>query len=124
MQFNSNFEYDLKIGNIGENLLAEILSNKKVEVKYDQKAKDTGNLYVELWSRGKWSGISTTKAEYVAFVVEGTGLIIIFETTKLHKLIKIIIKENTLVKGGDSNTSQGVLLKLNKMGYYNSLLKG
>ncbi len=58
----------------------QLLTNgKTIEVKTDLKWKNTGNLYIETvcWSHNnsEWypSGISTTKAEYWAFVLEGTS---------------------------------------------------
>ena len=33
MNFNSDFKYDLELGQLGEKYLNEILSNKKIEVK-------------------------------------------------------------------------------------------
>lgn len=122
MKFNSNFEYDLALGKEGENLLAKILSNKKVEVKKDFKAHKTGNIYIEIKSRGSWSGISTTKADYIVYIIGDTGLFLIFETKILQKIIKYLIQTVKTTKGGDSNTSIGVLLKINKLNEYLSLL--
>jgi len=58
MEYNNDFRYDLKVGQVAEELLAELLTNKKIEVKRDLRAIETGNIYVEYFSRGKASGIS------------------------------------------------------------------
>ena len=66
MKYNNDFKYDLKIGQVKEKQLAEILNDKTIEVKYDLKALETGNIYVEYQSRGKPSGISTSEANSIA----------------------------------------------------------
>jgi hypothetical protein len=80
-----------------------------VEVKTDYKATRTGNLFIEYESRGKPSGLSTSKADYWAFIISNEQIIIV-ETNKL----KTLCRDNKLsrVNGGDSNTSKGVLLPL------------
>ena len=79
----SDFDLDLSIGHEGESLVNQLLTNgKTIEVKTDLKWKNTGNLYIETvcWSHNNkdWypSGLSATKAEYWAFVLEGATLII------------------------------------------------
>ncbi len=114
MNYNSDFSHDLQLGKKGENLLAKILLLKgdKIEVKTDFQAKQTGNLFIEYKSRNKLSGLTTTKAEYWAFLISNEQIIII-ETNKLKELCKI----NGLkrVTGGDNNTSKGILIPLNKL---------
>jgi hypothetical protein len=46
MEFNSDFQYDLKIGQEGEKQIALIFETpvEKIEVKRDMKAIKTGNL--------------------------------------------------------------------------------
>ncbi len=53
MDFCSDFRHDLKIGQLAEKALADIIENKTVEVKNDLKASKTGNLFIEYHSRGK-----------------------------------------------------------------------
>lgn len=112
MKHNSDFKYDLDTGIIGEKHLALILSNKKIEVKTDFLAKKTGNLFVEFKSRNELSGISTTQSDYWCFIISNEQLILI-KTDKL----KLLCKNPNLkiVKGGDSNTSEGVLLPLSNL---------
>ena len=43
--------------------------DKSIEVKYDYKAKDTGNIVVELTFDGKPSALLTTKADFWVFVL-------------------------------------------------------
>ena len=82
MKYNNDFKYDLKVGQIQEEELGKILSEKRIEVKYDLQALDTGNVYVEYESRGKRSGISTSEAEFYCFAFGDTFHLI---ETKLLK---------------------------------------
>ena len=79
----SDFDLDLSVGHEGEALVNELLTGgKTIEVKTDLKWKNTGNLYIETvcWSHNneEWypSGLSATKAEYWAFVLEGATFIV------------------------------------------------
>ena len=85
----SDFDLDLKVGQEGEGLVEQLLTGgTTVEVKTDLKWKDTGNLYIETvcWSHNNenWylSGLSSTKAAYWAFVLEGATLIVPTEVLK------------------------------------------
>lgn len=114
MKHNSDFKYDLQLGLKGENLVAEILSNKKIEVKTDFKAKDTGNVFIEYESRGSLSGISKTHAEWFCFVLSNENIIFV-ETTKLKNLCREYLNTNRDIKGGDKNTSNGILLPIKQL---------
>lgn len=113
MEFNSNFRYDLKVGQVAEQALAEIFENRTVEVKRDLKSKTTGNLFIEYESRGKASGIATSEAEYWCFALEGCFILLTAERLKaLVEPLKGTSREKT---GGDRNTSKGVLLKITEL---------
>ena len=111
MEHNSDFRYDLKLGVIGEEYLASILQNKKIEVKTDFKALKTGNVFVEYSSRSKKSGISTTEAIWYAFILSN-NLICLIKTDELKMLCRKYIGTNRDIKGGDSNTSKGIILPI------------
>ena len=110
-EFNKDkrFDISLKEGEIKEQELANILTNKKIEVKFDKLFHRTGNLAIEFQSRGKESGICTTEADYWAFVLDKTGIIMIIDREILQEKLKVI--PNKKVKGGDDNTSDIVLIK-------------
>ena len=79
----SSFDLDFRYGYAGEQLVEELLTNgKTVEVKRDRRWHETGNLYIEFdcWynSTQSWqpSGISVTKADYWAFVLQESVLMI------------------------------------------------
>ncbi len=81
MEYNNDWRYDLKLGEKGENLLANILLLKgdTIEVKTDFQAQETGNVFVEYKSRDKLSGISTSIATFWAFRHLDYTLLIIFK---------------------------------------------
>lgn len=47
MDYNSDFRYDLKIGNEGERIVDEIFKDKKLEVKRDSWVGRSGNIAIE-----------------------------------------------------------------------------
>ena len=113
MQYNSDFKYDLSVGQIKEKELAKILTNSKIEVKYDLKALKTGNVFVEYKSRGKSSGISNTQSDFYCFAFENTMHII--PTHILKDKCRKYLKTERDVVGGDNNTSKGILLPIKEL---------
>jgi hypothetical protein len=45
MKHNSDFRYDWEFGKEGEDEIAKLLNDYKVEVKRDRQTKQTGNVY-------------------------------------------------------------------------------
>ena len=113
MDYNNDFKYDLKVGQAKEKELGDIFNNKRIEVKYDLQALNTGNVYVEYESRGKKSGISTSEAEFYCFAFGDTFHLI--ETKLLKSRCRKYIKTNRDKRGGDSNTSKGILLPIKEL---------
>lgn len=114
MKYSSNFNYDLEFGEKAEDFVNKLFTNGgKIEVKYDRKAHETGNLFVEVFSRDKPSGISTTKANYWIFVIDKRQYAIIINIEKLKKLCRSKYKDGGYVLGGDDNTSKGLLIPIN-----------
>jgi hypothetical protein len=112
MKHNSDFKFDLFLGKITEGEVADIFSNSKIEVK-DETAhsKRTGNVFIEFESRGKPSGIVKSKSDFYCFkTTEGSYIFV--ETKKLKKVFKDNYNKKGFVKGGDSNTSKGVLVPI------------
>jgi hypothetical protein len=110
MKHNSDFKYDLEVGNVAENEFAALLSNSKVEVKYDIMAEHTGNVFVEFESRGKPSGIATTQAHF--WVIKVAKSFITFKVDDLKDICRKWYKDNGSTLGGDSDTSKGVLIPI------------
>tara|TARA_R100001163_G_scaffold11614_4_gene10628 strand:- start:13731 stop:14075 length:345 start_codon:yes stop_codon:yes gene_type:complete len=113
MKYNSDFKYDLLVGQVKEKELSDIFSNKKIEVKYDLKATETGNVFVEYESRGQKSGISKSQADYYCFAF-GSSLHLL-PTKVLKDKCRKYIGSNRDVKGGDNNTSSGILLPIKEL---------
>mgnify|MGYP003649027163 CR=1 FL=1 len=113
MNYNNDFKYDLKVGQVKEKELGDIFSFKKVEVKYDLQASETGNVYVEYESRGKKSGISISESEYYCFAFGKTFHLI--ETKELKAKCRKLIGTKSDKKGGDNNTSKGILLPITEL---------
>ena len=91
MNYNSNFKYDLETGILyGETWFHELLSNKKIEVKYDMLGSKTSNIYIEYKSRGKLSGISITEADFYAYKISDSHLIVISVSELKNKLKHLV----------------------------------
>jgi len=114
MNFNSDFKYDLQLGQLGEKYLNDILANKKIEVKTDLQFKDTGNIYIEYESRNKPSGIATTQSDWYAFVLSKEKIILI-ETHKLKDICRKYIGTKFDKRGGDNNTSKGICVPIKEI---------
>jgi len=110
MQFNSDFRFDLLVGNEVEGQLGLILNGKRIEVKSDKRAHRTGQVFVEYESRGKRSGIATTQADYYCFEVQGIFILVSVPTLKI--IARKYIGTERDVRGGDNNTSKGILLPI------------
>jgi hypothetical protein len=110
MKHSGSFTHDLSFGEESEDWVKELFGGKvTVEVKRDRLADATGNLYIEVYSRSKPSGISTTTASVWVFCLNDITLVI--TTDKLRGIVKE--KYNgRLVKGGDHDSSKGVLIKI------------
>ena len=111
MKRSGDFRFDLMVGKLGEDYLSAILEDKKVEVKTDFLAHKTGNVFVEYKSRGQKSGISISQSDFYAFIISNENILLI-ETVKLKKLCRGYLGTERDVKGGDHNTSFGILLPL------------
>lgn len=142
---NLNFKSDLVLGNEGESVLKDFLTNngckhissnddRKYDLKMLKKGKettyeiktdfkcaplfDTGNIFIEFECRGKESGISVTEADWFVTYFKFLNEIWFIKSDSLKKLIK----ENnfqTFVDAGDidSNT-KGYLINRKKFKQY------
>jgi hypothetical protein len=79
----SGWDLDYATGLVGEQLVNGLLTNgKKVEVKRDMRWAETGNVYIEnhCWYNDtqEWreSGLLVTQADYWAFVLNETVLML------------------------------------------------
>lgn len=117
-EYNDTWTYDLEFGQLqGEEYIVKMMSGSKVEVKADRMTLDTGNLYFEYECRGKLSGISTTKADYLCYKVND-WMVLTFEVVKLKEALKVLVKNGEAkmdVKGGDDKASRGILINIGKL---------
>lgn len=112
---NDTFHYDLKIGNNVEGTFARILllCGDKIEVKSDRLAHKTGNVFIEYESRGKPSGLSTSHAEWWVFEIQNCFHVI--PAKQLKEIARKYIQTERDIKGGDDNTSKGILLPITEL---------
>lgn len=120
----SDFDLDLAVGHQGEELVQQLLTGgTTIEVKTDLRWKETGNLYIETvcWSHNNenWylSGLSSTKASYWAFVLEGTTLLV---PTEVLKQV-VTARGRAITCNIPPNPSKGYLIKVEDI--INSLRK-
>ena len=111
MEYNNDFKYDLKVGQIAEKSLGDLLEHKTIEVKKDLQALETKNIFIEYESRNKPSGLATTQSDYYCYFISDTRMFLI-ETNDLKKLCRKYIGTKKDILGGDSNTSKGILLPI------------
>jgi hypothetical protein len=112
------FDIDLAYGEVREQAIADMLQNKKVEVKSERGMWiKTGNIAIEYESYGKPSGIEATESDYWFHnlcVGDDIYATLVFETEQLKKILEIIPSKKS-VSGGDHNASRMWLLPLRNL---------
>jgi hypothetical protein len=112
------FDLDLQYGKVREKLIADMLQDKKIEVKSERDMwARTGNIAIEYKSYGKPSGISATEADYWFHnlcIGDGIFATLVFPVESLKKIIDNLDYKKS-VKGGDNYASQMYLLNIQKL---------
>ena len=112
------FDIDLEYGQVREQLVADMLQDKKIEVKSERDMwQRTGNIAIEYQSYGKPSGIDATESDYWFHnlcVGDDTFCTLVFNTDSLKKIIKNLDYKRS-VSGGDNKASRMYLLNLQKL---------
>jgi len=112
------FDIDLEYGTIREEKVAEMLTNKKVEVKSERGMwMKTGNIAIEYESWSKPSGIRTTESDYWFHnlcVGDNEYCTLVFKTDVLRKIVDKLDYFKT-VAGGDHKASKMFLVNLQKL---------
>ena len=112
------FDLDLEYGQVREDEVANMLQDKKIEVKSERDVwQRTGNIAIEYQSWGKPSGIAATEADYWFHnlcVGDDIYATIIFRVDILKKIIDNLDSVRS-VSGGDGNASRMYLLNLQKI---------
>jgi|TARA_R100000664_G_C2752422_1_gene139723 hypothetical protein len=112
------FDLDLEYGKVREELVAEMLQDKKIEVKSERNLwQKTGNIAVEYECYGKPSGINATESDYWFHnlcIDDEVFATLVFNTSNLKRIINNLDYKRT-VSGGDNNASKMYLLNIQKL---------
>ena len=112
------FDLDLAYGKVREQRVADMLTDKKVEVKSERDMWiRTGNIAIEYESYGKPSGIAATEADYWFHnlcIGNETFATLVFDVPSLKRIIDNLDYKKT-VSGGDHNASRMYLLNIQKL---------
>ena len=112
------FDLDLQYGKVREKNIADMLQDKKIEVKSERGMwMRTGNIAIEYECYGKPSGINATESDYWFHnlcVDKEIFATLVFKTDNLREIIKNLDNKKT-VSGGDNNASKMYLLNIQKL---------
>ena len=112
------FDIDLAYGKVREDMIQDMLQDKKIEVKSERDVwKRTGNIAIEYECYGKPSGINATEAYYWFHnlcVGEDVYATLVFKTENLKKILDSL-ERKVSVNGGDHNASRMYLISLQKL---------
>jgi hypothetical protein len=112
------FDIDLAYGEVREQMIADMLTDKKIEVKSERDLwVKTGNIAIEYESWGKPSGIAATEADYWFHnlcIGDRTFATIVFDVPSLKQIIDNLDYKRS-VSGGDNYASKMYLLNLQKL---------
>ncbi len=112
------FDIDLEYGKVREQQVADMLQDKKIEVKSERDVwQKTGNIAIEYECYGKPSGINATESDYWFHnlcIGNETFATIVFDTASLKRIINNLDSKRS-VSGGDNNASRMYLLNLQKL---------
>ena len=112
------FDIDLQYGKVREQAVADMLQDKRIEVKSERGMwMRTGNIAIEYESYGKPSGIAATESDYWFHnlcIGDEIFATIVFDTKNLKRIIDNLDYKRS-VNGGDHNASKMYLLNLQKL---------
>ena len=112
------FDLDLEYGQVREDKIAEMLQDKKIEVKSERDIwQTTGNIAIEYESWWKPSGIRATESDYWFHnlcIGDKIFCSLVFDTEVLKKIVDKLDTFRT-VSGGDNNASRMFLVNLSKL---------
>ena len=95
------------------NFRKDLSSRMNYELKTDRLAHKTGNVFVEFESRGKPSGISTSKSGVWIFKIVSKGDRHLFSIEiPLSRLKKKVDNNYNVMLGGDNRSSKGYLVPI------------
>ena len=119
------FDLDLAYGKVREQRIADMLQDKKIEVKSERDLwMKTGNIAIEYECYGKPSGIAATEADYWFHnlcIGDRTFATLVFDVPSLRAIIDNLDYKRS-VSGGDNYASRMYLLNLQKL-YSSDVIK-
>lgn len=116
---NEHFDIQLDKAHCRENALAQVLGNKATitfELKSDFMFRRTANFFIELYQKGRPSGLLTTQADYVALEYRDRRYIHL-PTPVLKAVVARELETHPawkLAPGGDYDNYLGVCLNVAK----------
>ena len=112
------FDIDLEYGKVREQQVADMLQDKKIEVKSERDVwQKTGNIAIEYECYGKPSGINATESDYWFHnlcIGDETFATLVFDTASLTRILANLDKKRS-VSGGDNNAARMYLLNVQKL---------
>lgn len=108
------FDIDLRFGQERELTFAEVLLIRDghfLELKSDQRARSTGNVFVEYRQHGRPSGIATTDSHWWTVEVED-DVFVTMPTRRMRALASAAVKSGRKTMGGDGNAYEGALVRV------------
>jgi len=112
------FDIDLEYGEIREDKIKDMFTNKKVEVKSERDMwMKTGNIAIEYECWNKPSGIKATESDYWFHnlcIGDEEYCTLVFKTDTLRKIVDKLDYFKT-VSGGDNNASKMFLVNIQKL---------
>ena len=114
---HNNWVPDLAFGKEGETWFSKLGEETTVEVKRDKKWHSTRNIFFEISCSGKPSGIMSTEAHYIAYLLSKDGKQVgayLFETIALRRAISEALNAGLgrKVRGGDGFRVEGIVFSL------------
>lgn len=119
----AKFDLDLQLGQVGEELVRSLALAREagtIESKRDQRAWQTGNVFVEFakWDGHQYvpSGITITEAAWWSFAIDNSAgdieVVVLTSVERLREIYRDHRNRYGTVKGGDGGLSVGVLVPL------------
>jgi|TARA_X000001388_G_C2189443_1_gene106914 uncharacterized ubiquitin-like protein YukD len=112
------FDLDLEYGKVREQMVADMLQDKKIEVKSERGMwMRTGNIAIEYECYGKPSGIAATESDYWFHnlcIEDEVFATLVFDTNSLKRIIDNLDYKKS-VSGGDNKAARMYLLNLQKL---------
>lgn len=128
------WDVDLRDGIANEERVEKCLRYGKIEVKRDEKAASTGNVFIEIYCSGKSSGLRATEADTWCITIpyENGQTDFLIPTNILRTMARYFAVTKGVVSGGDDGKTVGILIpvdafvdprKYNKFDYSNFSIK-